>query len=178
MIARTATAQDDITGDGTTSSVLLIGELLKQSERFLAEGIHPRVIIAGLDLAREHALQVLDEMKVERDCLDKELLLSVARTSLRTKVRDELADKLTDIVAESVLTIRREGKPIDLFMVEIMHMQHQADVDTRFVKGRCFLTRQGLRNLRTGSGPWIKAPGYAKESLKCVYISVQRLARI
>jgi len=135
LIARTATAQDDITGDGTTSSVLLIGELLKQSERFLAEGIHPRVIIAGLDLAREHALQVLDEMKVERDCLDKELLLSVARTSLRTKVRDELADKLTDIVAESVLTIRREGKPIDLFMVEIMHMQHQADVDTRFVKG-------------------------------------------
>lgn len=38
MIARTATAQDDVAGDGTTSTVLLIGELMKQSDRFLAEG--------------------------------------------------------------------------------------------------------------------------------------------
>jgi T-complex protein 1 subunit zeta len=45
MIARAAVAQDDITGDGTTSIVLLIGELLKQSERYLQEGCHPRVLV-------------------------------------------------------------------------------------------------------------------------------------
>ena len=52
LIARTATAQDDITGDGTTSNVLFTGELLKQAERPLGEGLHPRVVvdvsIAGL----------------------------------------------------------------------------------------------------------------------------------
>ena len=43
LIARTATAQDDITGDGTTTTVLFCGELLKQAERYLNEGVHPRI---------------------------------------------------------------------------------------------------------------------------------------
>jgi len=45
MIARTAVAQDDVTGDGTTSMVLMIGELMKAAERYLAEGTHPRVLV-------------------------------------------------------------------------------------------------------------------------------------
>ena len=53
LIARTATAQDDITGDGTTSAVLLCGELLKQAERQYSEGLHPRVVTDGYDLARD-----------------------------------------------------------------------------------------------------------------------------
>jgi chaperonin GroEL (HSP60 family) len=47
MIARSATAQDDIVGDGTTSNVLFIGELLKLAERLIQEGVHPRVISEG-----------------------------------------------------------------------------------------------------------------------------------
>ena len=47
MIARTATAQDDQVGDGTTSNVLFIGELMKQSERHISEGIHPSIIVDG-----------------------------------------------------------------------------------------------------------------------------------
>jgi T-complex protein 1 subunit zeta len=45
MIARTAVAQDEITGDGTSSTVLMIGELMKAAERYLAEGTHPRVLV-------------------------------------------------------------------------------------------------------------------------------------
>ena len=52
MIARTAVAQDDITGDGTSSTVLIIGELLKQAERYLNEGLHPRVLVEGFDAAK------------------------------------------------------------------------------------------------------------------------------
>ncbi|PNH03195.1 T-complex protein 1 subunit zeta, partial [Tetrabaena socialis] len=53
MIARAAVAQDDITGDGTTSIVLFIGELMKQAERYLSEGTHPRVLVeAGPGLPR------------------------------------------------------------------------------------------------------------------------------
>lgn len=58
MIARAATAQDDITGDGTTSAVLLIGELLKQADRYISEGLHPRVITDGYDIAKTESLKV------------------------------------------------------------------------------------------------------------------------
>jgi len=58
MMAKAATAQDEITGDGTTSIVLLVGELLKQAERYISEGLHPRVITEGYDLAKKEALKV------------------------------------------------------------------------------------------------------------------------
>ena len=58
MVARTAVAQDEQTGDGTTSVVLLVGELLKQSERYTSEGVHPRVVGEGYDLAMKESLKV------------------------------------------------------------------------------------------------------------------------
>lgn len=64
LIARASTAQDDITGDGTTSTVLLIGELLKQADIFLCEGLHPRILTDGFDKAREKALEVLEKIKI------------------------------------------------------------------------------------------------------------------
>lgn len=136
LIARSATAVDDIIGDGTTTQVLLVGEILHQSERFLAEGIHPRNLTEGLDLGRARALDTLENRwKVPATANDRELLLSVARTALRTKVEVELADKLATMVVEGILTVRRDNKPIDLFMVEIMAMQHRSALDTRLVKG-------------------------------------------
>lgn len=137
LIARAATAQDDVTGDGTTTSVLFTGELLKQAERFLAEGVHPRILSEGFDLAREKALDVLDSMKVTYTNVlkDRELLCSVARTSLRTKLEMEIADQLTEIVTDAVLTVAKPGQPVDLHMVEIMHMVHQSQSDTSLIKG-------------------------------------------
>ena len=58
MIARTAVAQDDQVGDGTTSVVLLVGELLKQADRYISEGVHPTVIAEGFDIAKKDALAV------------------------------------------------------------------------------------------------------------------------
>lgn len=58
MIARAATAQDEITGDGTTSVVLMVGELLKQAERYISEGLHPRIITDGYEIAKTEALKV------------------------------------------------------------------------------------------------------------------------
>ncbi|CAG8499318.1 4933_t:CDS:10 [Cetraspora pellucida] len=134
MIARAATAQDEITGDGTTSIVLLVGELMKQSERYISEGLHPRIITEGFDLARDEALRFLDKFKVERP-IDRELLVNVARTSLRTKVHTFLADTLTEAIVDAVLTIKRDNESIDLHMVEIMKMQHKTGVDSRLIRG-------------------------------------------
>ncbi|GJP52489.1 hypothetical protein CLOM_g11597 [Closterium sp. NIES-68] len=138
MIARTATAQDDIAGDGTTSTVLLIGELLKQSERYISEGMHPRLLCDGFERAKKATLAFLEEFKTPvamGDTPDKETLKLVARTTLRTKVHEKLADQLTDIVVNAVLCIRKPSEPIDLFMVEIMHMRHKLDCDSRLVEG-------------------------------------------
>lgn len=58
--------QDDVTGDGTTTSVLFTGELLRQAERYLSEGLHPRVLTEGFELAKEHALELLDTFRSTR----------------------------------------------------------------------------------------------------------------
>ncbi|KAF3564018.1 hypothetical protein DY000_02018881 [Brassica cretica] len=105
MIARTAVAQDDISGDGTTSTVIFIGELMKQSERCIDEGMHPRVLVDGFEIAKRATLQFLENFKtpvVMGDEPDKEILKMVARTTLRTKLYEGLADQLTEIVVNSV----------------------------------------------------------------------------
>lgn len=145
MIARAATAQDEITGDGTTSVILLVGELLKQAERFISEGVHPQVIVDGFETAREGALKYLDQFKTEKTSFDREFLLQVAKTSLSTKVSADLAEVLTPIVTDAVLTVSegakeqagaKSGPPqIDLHMIEIMTMQHGVGKDTELVHG-------------------------------------------
>lgn len=134
LIARVATAQDDITGDGTTSNVLIIGELLKQADLYIAEGLHPRLITEGFEMARNKALEVLEAVKVKKE-MNRESLMQVARTSLRTKVHRDLADLLTEHVVDAVLAIQREGEVIDLHMVELMEMQHKTDMDSTLVRG-------------------------------------------
>lgn len=76
--------------------MLFTGELLRQAERHLSEGLHPRVLTEGFELAKEHVLKVLDEFRASKPGVekDRELLESVARTSLRTKLREEIADKV------------------------------------------------------------------------------------
>lgn len=134
LIARASTAQDDMTGDGTTSTVLIIGELLKQAELYISEGLHPRIIAEGYDLARLQTLKVLEDFKMPIE-INRKNLLDVARTSLRTKLHANLADLLTDVCVDSILTIRQEDKPVDLHMVELMEMQHKTSTDTQLVKG-------------------------------------------
>lgn len=158
MIARTAVAQDEQCGDGTTSVVLLVGELLRQAERFIQEGVHSRVISEGFDVAKAGALQFLEQFKRRMD-VDRATLISVANTALATKLHAQLASQLSADVVDAVLAVKprttttvqapapaADGSsevvsewavqdPIDLHMVEIMKMQHKADTDTQLVRG-------------------------------------------
>ncbi|KAL3234408.1 T-complex protein 1 subunit zeta [Nakaseomyces bracarensis] len=141
MIARAAAAQDEITGDGTTTVVCLVGELLKQAYRFIQEGVHPRIITDGFEIARKQALEYLDEYRItdkviDNGEIDREFLLQVARSSLSTKVNPELTEVLTPIVTDAVLSVvSKESQNLDLYMVEIMQMQHLSPKDTTFVRG-------------------------------------------
>jgi T-complex protein 1 subunit zeta len=134
MIARAATAQDEITGDGTTSVVLMVGELLKQADRYISEGLHPRVITDGYEIAKAEALKFLDQFKLNKE-VDRELLISVARTSLSTKLDSSLAEQLTPDIVDAVLAIYQPNVKPDLHMVEIMTMQHRTAADTQLIRG-------------------------------------------
>lgn len=134
LIARASTAQDDMTGDGTTSTVLVIGELLKQADLYISEGLHPRVVTEGFELARAKTLEVLDKVKIKIEPT-RENLLHVAYTSLLTKVHRKLAHLLAEVCVDAVLTIRQPEKEIDLHMIELMEMQHKTDAETSLIRG-------------------------------------------
>jgi len=156
LIARTAVAQDDVTGDGTTSVVLLAGELMRCAERYVHEGLHPRILVEGMELARDETIRFLEKSKIpagaskseekkseaaDRNAdLDRDLLRSVALSSLGTKLDAEMASHLADIVVDAVLTVRNTAHPnpdsqVDLHMVEIMIMAHKSEFDTKLVRG-------------------------------------------
>ena len=67
--------------------------------------------------------------------IDKVKLTNMARTSIATKLHPELTNLLVDIVVEAVLCIKKDDKPTDLFMVEIMHMVHKMGTETKLIKG-------------------------------------------
>lgn len=80
-------------------------------------------------------MSFLETFKVSKDTVEKPLLISVARTALCTKLHPDLANQLVDIVVDAVNIIRIADKPIDLHMVEIMHMVHKLSSDTQLVRG-------------------------------------------
>uniref|UniRef100_A0A673UTZ0 Chaperonin containing TCP1 subunit 6B n=1 Tax=Suricata suricatta TaxID=37032 RepID=A0A673UTZ0_SURSU len=99
-------------------------------------GLHPRIIAEGFEAAKIKVLEVLEEVKINKE-MKREILLDVAKTSLQTKVHAELAD-MTAAVVDSVLAIKRPGYPIDLFMVEIVEMKHKSETDTKEVSSGFF----------------------------------------
>lgn len=101
----------------------------------ILQGVHPSVIADGFDIAKDIALQVLEEIKIPYTSLNRETLLNVAQTALRTKVYQNIADKLTDICVDAVLAIQVDDKPIDLYMAEIVEMQHRSEEDTCLIRG-------------------------------------------
>lgn len=137
LIARTATATDDTTGDGSTSTVLVIGELLRQCERWIQDGLHPRILTEGFHVAKQEALRFLETCKVPIPADSKrEYLTNVARTALATKVGANFKDQLAEAVVDAVTSVvPDDGTPIDLHMVEVMHMKHRLMTDTTCING-------------------------------------------
>lgn len=82
-------------------------------------------------------LEFIEGFKVpQKDIFrDKELLVNVAKTSLRTKLSQDVADKMANNIVDAMMVISEEDKPIDLFMIEVMQMQHKSGSDSSFVNG-------------------------------------------
>src|SRR5512139_1163221 len=85
MMVEVAKTQDDEVGDGTTTSVVLAAELLKNAEGLLAQGVHPTVIAEGYRMAAEKALTILDGFAITVKPADTVMLKKIAGTALTGK---------------------------------------------------------------------------------------------
>jgi thermosome len=114
MMVEVAKTQNEEVGDGTTTAVIIAGELLKNAEALLDQNIHPTVISRGYKLAMEEALKILNEISKPISIDDKETLKKIAITALSGKSVEKGSPKLAELVVEAVTTVaeKRDGKII------------------------------------------------------------------
>jgi thermosome len=108
MVVEVAKTQDTECGDGTTTAVVLAGELLKQSEELIDANVHPTVITNGYKLAATKAVEILNNIAV--DAKTDARLKQIAITSLTGKSVGEEYDHLADIVVKAAKAIASDGK--------------------------------------------------------------------
>ncbi len=136
MIVEVAKTQDDEVGDGTTSAVVLAGELLKQAEMLIDQKIHPTVIVEGYRKATEKALDSLDSIAVDDD--SDTMLKKVAMTSMQSKVVSEFRKFLADLAVTAIkrITDTVDGvKQADIDNVKVEKKQGGTISDTMFIEG-------------------------------------------
>lgn len=110
MMISVAEAQDDEVGDGTTTSCILIGELMEEAERLFAKGIHPTVVANGYTLAMEKSLDILNENAIVSQGEDRELLIKVANTAVTGKSIEIMKDRISAIVVDAVLAVAEKNE--------------------------------------------------------------------
>ena len=138
MIVEVAKAQDEECGDGTTSAVILAGELLKYSRELLDQNIHPTVICSGFKLAADKALEALNKMAIPIKPGDKTTLKNIAMTSMASKGASGSKELLADVVVDSVTHVAEKihGKTVvDIDNIQIQKQQGGGIQDTSMIKG-------------------------------------------
>jgi len=138
MMVEVAKAQDSEVGDGTTSVVVLAGELLGKAQDLMEKNVHPTIIIEGFRKAEEKALEVLERIAVPVNPEDKEALKKVAMTSMASKLVAESRDKLAEIAASAVLRVARKVEDrytVDLDDILVVKKAGESLADTRLIDG-------------------------------------------
>jgi len=138
LLVEVAKAQDDEVGDGTTTAVVLAGELLKEAEALLLKNIHPTVIVSGYKEALEKANEVLRNMAIKVDLDDIETLKKVAATAMHGKMVTGVRDYFADIAVKAVKQIaekRGEEWVADIDYVQLIKRQGGSLFDTQLVYG-------------------------------------------
>lgn len=138
MIIEVANSQDQECGDGTTTAVILTGELLKAASDLLDQNIHPTTITSGFKLASEKAIEILNSVSVPIKPNDKKILKNIAMTAMASKGSSVSKELLSDVIVEAVVTISEKinGKiTADLDNIQIQKQQGGGIEDTNIIKG-------------------------------------------
>lgn len=123
MMVEVAKTQDDEVGDGTSTSVILAGELLGKAESLTNKNVHPTVIIEGYNKAARQALKTLEKIAIPVNPADKRYMKRVAITSMASKIVSENKEQLAEIAVKAVLHVAQNigsvyGVDLDDIMVE------------------------------------------------------------
>ena len=138
MVVEVAKTQDSECGDGTTTAVILAGELLKNAEELMEKGVHPTAISNGYRRAAAESLRLLDKIARPVKQSDNATLRSIAITSMTGKSSEANADFLADLTVKSVKAVSKgKGKTaeVDRDDIKIQKKQGGSISDTELVSG-------------------------------------------
>jgi thermosome len=138
MMVEVAKTQDDEVGDGTTTSVIVAGELLKKAEDLIDQNVHPTIIVDGYRAASSKALEILDEIAVKIDPSDKTSLRRIAEVSLASKILSEYKNTMAELAVNAILQVAEktpEGYKVDIDDVKVEKKPGEALSDTALIKG-------------------------------------------
>ena len=105
MLVEVAKTQDNEAGDGTTSAVIIAGELLSRAEELIDKNVHPTTIIDGYKDAAEKALETLDKIAIKVDLTNPDILVKAATTSMASKLVAEYKEYLADLAVKAMLEV-------------------------------------------------------------------------
>lgn len=138
MIVEVAKTQENEVGDGTTTAVVITGELLKKSELLLEQDIHPTMIIRGYRLAKSKALEIVDKIAENVTINDTDTLEKIAMTAMTGKGGEAAKKPLARLAVQAVKTVAetQDGRVvIDKSDVKIEKKQGGSVDDTELIKG-------------------------------------------
>ncbi|MBI4895596.1 MAG: TCP-1/cpn60 chaperonin family protein [Candidatus Aenigmarchaeota archaeon] len=138
MIVEVAKTQNEEVGDGTTTSVILAGELLKKAGDLLEQNIHPTVITRGYRLAKTKALEVLPSIGTNITINDRKILEQIAMTAMTGKSSEAAKEPLAKIAVDAVtsVAVTSNGKVlINKDDIKIEKKQGGSMDDTELISG-------------------------------------------
>ncbi len=138
MMVEVAKTQDEEVGDGTTTAVIIAGELLAKAEDLIDKGVHPTIIIDGYRKAADEALETLERITIPVKSKDKAFLKKVAMTAMASKLVAENRERLAEIASSAILTIAQEVESqyrVDLDDIMMEKKPGFSLTDTRIIKG-------------------------------------------
>jgi len=138
MMVEVAKTQDKEVGDGTTTAVVLSGELLSKAEELIEKEVHPTVVIDGYRKAMEKSLEVLDAMAIPVKPNERQMLRKIAMTSMASKLVAENRDYLADLAVDAVLQVAQEeaGKfKVDIDDIKVEKKSGESLMSTKLIQG-------------------------------------------
>lgn len=138
MMVEVAKTQDDEVGDGTTTSVVVAGELLKKAEELIEKDVHPTIIVDGYRQASTRALEILQEIALKADPSDKQILRRVAEVSLASKLLAEHKESMAELAVNAVLQVAEktsDGYNVDIDDIKVEKKPGESLTDTELIKG-------------------------------------------
>ncbi|KZN24391.1 thermosome subunit [Haladaptatus sp. R4] len=136
MMVEVAETQEDETGDGTTTAVILAGDLLRRAEDLLEQGVHPTTVARGYRLASEEAYRLLEA--ASHPVEERDLLTEIAQTAMTGKGAEAAKEALSELVVRAVRAVYDEdgdGGDIDLSNVTVETVVGGGISDSELVEG-------------------------------------------